>query len=142
MFDAVRQNNLDQVRSILSAGIDVARPDAGGTTTVDLAVQNGHFGIAQHLILTRRLQQRSLTVIGPPPRLAALAPAPATRRQVATAAPIDKLLDVTSNLTRAAEQIAAAANLNWRPRTPVKSIPRIPPALRNLDNAKITPATW
>ncbi|MBT3887310.1 MAG: ankyrin repeat domain-containing protein, partial [Rhodospirillaceae bacterium] len=61
LFDAVRQNNLEQVRSIISAGIDVARPNAGGTTAVDLAVQNGHFGIAQHLILTRRLQQQSLT---------------------------------------------------------------------------------
>ena len=61
LFDAVRQYNLEQVRSIISAGIDVARPNAGGTTAVDLAVQNGHFGIAQHLILTRRLQQQSLT---------------------------------------------------------------------------------
>ena len=30
LFDAVRQNNLEQVRSIISAGIDVARPNAGG----------------------------------------------------------------------------------------------------------------
>ena len=67
LFDAVRQNNLDQVHSIIQAGIDVARPDASGRTAVDLAVQNGHFGIAQHLILTRRLQQQSLTAAAPAP---------------------------------------------------------------------------
>lgn len=141
LFDAVRQNNLDQVRSIISAGIDVARPDTSGTTAVDLAVQNGHFGIAQHLILTRRLQQQSLTETEPPPppRFAAPPPAPVPVRQLAAVAPIDKLLEVTSNLTRAAEQIAAAASRNRRPRAPVKSIPGIPAALGNLDNAKITP---
>ena len=149
LFDAVRQNNLDQLRSIISAGIDVARPDANGQTAVDLAVQNGHFGIAQHLILTRRLQQQSLTeavsapppivAAQPPPRLAAPALAPARQPQATAVAPIDKLLEVTSNLTRAAEHIAAAADLRRRPRAPAKSIPRIAARLSNLDNAKITP---
>jgi hypothetical protein len=74
LFDAVRQNNLDQVHSIIQAGIDVARPDASGRTAVDLTVQNGHFGIAQHLILTRRLQQQSLTAAAPAPPIRAPAP--------------------------------------------------------------------
>ena len=42
LFDAVCQNNLDQVRSIIQAGINVARPDTNGRTAVDLAAQNGH----------------------------------------------------------------------------------------------------
>ncbi|MBT3551150.1 MAG: hypothetical protein HN485_08450 [Rhodospirillaceae bacterium] len=54
-------------------------------------------------------------------------------------APIDKLLEATSNLTRAAEQIAAAADFSRQPRAPAKSIPRIPAALRDLNKAKITP---
>ncbi|MBT7235004.1 MAG: hypothetical protein HN861_18320 [Rhodospirillaceae bacterium] len=143
LFDAVRQNNLEQVRSIISAGIDVARPNAGGTTAVDLAVQNGHFGIAQHLILTRRLQQQSLTetVTEPAaaPRFAPPPPDPVQSPPVLAVAPIDKLLEATSNLTRAAEQIAAAADFSRQPRAPAKSIPRIPAALRDLNKAKITP---
>lgn len=119
----------------------MARPDAGGTTAVDLAVENGHFGIAQHLILTRRLQQQSLNVAGPAlaPRLAAPASILDERSQVTAVAPIDKLLEVTSSLTRAAEQIAAATDFSRRRRALDKSIPKFSAALRNPDNAKITP---
>jgi len=60
LIRAVRNNNLDAVRAIVRAGADVATPAANGQTALDIAIKDGHFDIANYLVLARRLQQREI----------------------------------------------------------------------------------
>ena len=153
LFDAVRQNNSETVRSIIQAGADVAQPDAIGKTAVDLAVENGHFDIARQLILARRLQQeRSPAQSEPATAAAAPASARGNERQdqiqgqnqaeagSATPAPYDKLLEAASRLSRAAEKIAAARRVRQPAPAAVKSISRLPLAPGPRRPSKIVPA--
>lgn len=69
LFKAIIADDLNAVRSIVEAGADLLRPNMRGKTAMDVAINNGRFEIAQHLVLARRLQQRRAN-------LANLAPAP------------------------------------------------------------------
>jgi ankyrin repeat protein len=58
LFTAVRNDNLNAVRSIVDAGADVTMRNSKGQTPFDLAISSGYFEVAQYLILARRLQQQ------------------------------------------------------------------------------------
>ncbi|NQV56824.1 MAG: ankyrin repeat domain-containing protein, partial [Rhodospirillales bacterium] len=63
LFNAVRANDADAVRSILQAGADATKPDLRGRTAIDMAVAGGYFDIARQLILARRLRHDRAAVI-------------------------------------------------------------------------------
>ena len=58
LFTAVRNNNFNAARSIIDAGADVSQHNSQGFTPFDIAIRNGFFDVAQHLVLARRLQQK------------------------------------------------------------------------------------
>lgn len=163
LFDAVRQNNTSGVRSIILAGVDVARPDAGGRTAMDIAVEKGHFAVAQQLIFARQLQHQILTAIFAQPRpipspspvaakreraqqvqvpknqanqVAATRVQPATPAPQIPTAPINKLREAASNLSRDTTQNPDRNKLQAR--TAPKAIPSIPSTLSKPDNNKFT----
>lgn len=134
---AVDLGDAAAVRSLLAAGADVAQRGVDGKTAVDVAVETGHFEIAELLIQERRRQrdaaiaQSAASVITPatasvtpeveseqhsaeaaPPAPPSPSPVSATSpvsvAGVPAGATVEQLLAVARQLTQAAQALAAA----------------------------------
>ena len=66
LFKAVTSNDLNAVRTVVEAGADLARVNLNGKTAMDLAVDRGHFDIAQYLVFARRIEQQTAIRKTPP----------------------------------------------------------------------------
>ena len=54
IFDAIKNNNLEQLKKAIEEGDDVNKANINGFTPLYIAAENGHLEVVQHLTCTKR----------------------------------------------------------------------------------------